>query len=127
MKKMAILSLVLCFASLCAAETEHQNVKPLADVKKEIAEGKAVLVDVREKDEWDEGHVKDAKWIPLSTLKSGTGDLSSVSKDKPIYTYCRSGKRSLIAATLLSDKGYHASSLKEGFDDMPKNGFEASK
>ena len=127
MKKMAILSLVLCFAGLCAAETEHQNVKPLADVKKEIAEGKAVLVDVREKDEWDEGHVKDAKWIPLSTLKSGTGDLSSVSKDKPIYTYCRSGKRSLIAATLLSDKGYHASSLKEGFDDLSKNGFEASK
>jgi phage shock protein E len=126
-KNSALLSLLLCFAGFCGAEDAIQNQKPLADVKKEIVDGKAVIVDVREKNEWDAGHVKDATSIPLSTLKSGNGDLSALKKDKAIYTYCASGKRSLTAATLLNEKGYHATSLKEGFDALSKNGFEASK
>ena len=127
MKNIALLSLLLCFAGFCAAEDAAQNQKPLADVKKEIADGKAVIIDVREKDEWDEGHVKDAKFVPLSGLKSGKSDLTDVPKEKTVYTYCRSGKRSLIAATMLNEKGYHATSLKEGFDDLTKNGFESTK
>lgn len=43
----------------------------LPDVKKAVADGKAVLLDVREKSEWDDGHLKDAKLLPLSTLKAG--------------------------------------------------------
>ena len=119
--------LALIFGLNCKAEDAKVNEKPLADVKKEIQEGKAVIVDVREQKEWDAGHVKDAKLIPLSALKEGKGDLSALSKDKTIYTYCVMGKRSLTAATLLNLKGYQATSLKEGFDDLSKNGFDTSK
>lgn len=111
----------------CSAEDAKVNEKSLADVKKEIQDGKAVIVDVREQKEWDEGHVKDAKFIPLSALKDGKSDLSALPKDKTIYTYCVRGKRAMSAATLLKGQGYQATSLKEGFDDLSKNGFDTSK
>lgn len=55
-------------------------------MKKAIADGKAVLIDVREKDEWDDGHLKDAKLLPLTSLKGGANadDVSKVApKDNP--------------------------------------------
>ncbi len=117
----------LCFSGICQAEEAKQNEKPLAEVKKEITDGKAVLFDVRESDEWAEGHLKDAKLLSLSTLKTDTADLSVLPKDKTIYLHCKSGKRSLMAAGLLTSKGYKVLSLKEGFDELSKNGFETSK
>jgi phage shock protein E len=114
-----------CFSS--QAEDAKPNEKPLADVKKEIQEGKAVIVDVREQTEWDAGHVKDAKLVPLSALKAGTSDLSALPKDKTIYTYCVRGVRAATAAAILKEKGYPATPLKEGFGDLSKNGFETTK
>ena len=43
--------------------------RSLDTVKKSVADGKAVLVDVRETDEWKDGHLKDAKHLALSDLK----------------------------------------------------------
>ena len=40
-------------------------------VKKAVADDKAVLLDVREKSEWDDGHLEDAKLLPLSVLRAG--------------------------------------------------------
>jgi len=123
----ALLTLIFATSFGCWAEEAKPNEKPLADVKKEIQDGKAVIVDVRELDEWNEGHVKDAKLVSLSGVKSDTADLSALPKDKTIYCYCRAGKRALATAALLSAKGYHATALKEGFSDLSKNGFETSK
>lgn len=111
----------------CRGEEAKQNDKSLADVQKEIKEGKAVIVDVREQNEWDKGHLKAASLIPLSTLKSGKADLAALPKDKTIYTHCVVGKRSLAAAQILIDKGYHATSIKEGYADLVKSGFEDAK
>jgi len=129
MKTIVAAGLALAFASafFCMGEESVVNTKPLADVQKEIKDGKAILVDVRAQSEWDKGHVKDAKFVPITTIKDGTADLASLPKDKTIYTYCARGGRAKTAAEVLKEKGYNAASLKEGFEELSKNGFESVK
>jgi phage shock protein E len=95
-------------------------------VKKAVADGKAVLVDVREQSEWDNGHLKDAKLLPLSTLRAGAQaeDIAKiVGKDKIVYLHCGSGVRCLKAADMLKQLGYDVRPLKAGYSDLLMAGF----
>lgn len=62
-----------------------------------------VLLDVRTPEEFASGHISGAININVDELPNR---LSEVPKDEPIVVYCRSGRRSAIAAQLLSDAGY---------------------
>ena len=97
----------------------------LETVKKAIADKTSVLVDVREADEWKEGHVKGATFLPLSELKEANADAvaKKLPKDKIIYTHCRAGRRSVAAAELLQKLGYDVRPLKPGFEDIIQAGF----
>ena len=108
---------------------EHTKDTPDA-VKKAVADGKAVLLDVREKSEWDDGHLKDAKHLPLSVLKAGAKaeDVAKIiPKDKVGYVHCGSGIRSLKAADELKKLGYDVRALKPGYTDLLEAGFPAAK
>lgn len=70
-----------------------------------LADG-AVLLDVRERDEWRAGYAPQARHVVLGQLEDHLGDLPS---DRPIVTVCRSGRRSAMAANLLTRHGYTAS------------------
>jgi rhodanese-related sulfurtransferase len=63
---------------------------------------KAQLIDVREPNEFDNGHILGARNIPLTQLKHR---LIEVRPDKPVYLYCQSGARSARAAFILRKKG----------------------
>jgi rhodanese-related sulfurtransferase len=123
-----LLSAVLVAFAGTAAAADHTPDTP-ADVKKAVAEKKAVLVDVREDDEWTDGHLKAALPFPLSKLKDAkAADLpKEIAKDKPVYLHCASGKRCLKAAEKLKELGYDARPLKQGFADLVKAGFEKDK
>ena len=100
--------------------------KELELIKKEIEEGRAVLFDVREEDEWNAGHLKSADFVPLSQLKEG---LAPQNKDlaKKTYLHCRSGKRVLMAKPLLKTMGFKdVVALNEGFAELVENDFEAA-
>ncbi|MED4473431.1 MULTISPECIES: rhodanese-like domain-containing protein [Bacillaceae] len=74
---------------------------------------KAQLIDVREPQEFDRGHILGARNIPVTQLKQR---LIELRKDKPVYLYCQSGSRSARAAQILHKKGYEdISQLKGGF------------
>lgn len=74
---------------------------------------KAQLIDVREPNEYERGHILGARNIPLSQLKQRIGE---VRKDQPIYLYCQRGSRSTRAANILRKKGYSSlHQLKGGF------------
>ncbi|MBM7693274.1 rhodanese-related sulfurtransferase [Peribacillus deserti] len=74
---------------------------------------KAQLIDVREPNEYEAGHVLGARNIPMTQMKMR---LKEIRPDKPVYLYCQSGIRSGRAAQLLSRKGYKdLSHLKGGF------------
>jgi phage shock protein E len=69
-----------------------------------LAEGaKPLVVDVREPDEFEAGHIREALLAPLANVEK---DLASVPKDREIVLVCRSGRRSRIAAKMLSERGY---------------------
>ncbi|MFA6013733.1 MAG: rhodanese-like domain-containing protein [Gallionellaceae bacterium] len=65
----------------------------------------ALVLDVREQKEFDEGHLLRAKLIPLGSLKERIGELEKY-RDKPILLMCRSGARSLNATVMLSKQGF---------------------
>ncbi|MFD2681155.1 rhodanese-like domain-containing protein [Bacillus seohaeanensis] len=64
---------------------------------------KAQLIDVREANEFDNGHILGARNIPLSQLKMRKKEIR---QDQPVYLYCQSGLRSGRAAQMLRRNGY---------------------
>lgn len=99
----------------------------LQTVKQGVAAQKAVLVDVRENDEWKDGHIKGARHLPLSQLNKGLSkeQLKQVLPEgKVIYLYCASGGRCLKAADLLKKQGLDVRALKPGYEALLRAGFE---
>ena len=68
----------------------------------EVPEG-AWLLDVREQDEWDAGHIADSVHIPMSELMSRVDE---VPKDRPIVVVCKVGGRSAQVAGYLERRGW---------------------
>jgi len=96
-------------------------------VRQRLKDKKAVLLDVREKAEWDAGHLKSAKLVPLSVVRTEklTKEMQkNLPKDKPVYCHCRSGGRVLFVSKLLRAKGYDIRPLKAGYETLLTNGFE---
>lgn len=122
----------LAVAGLCGAvalAAEHTK-DSLDTVKKSLADGKAVLIDVREADEWKGGHLQDATLLPLSDLpaavKSGKVE-KTYPKSKIVYCHCAAGGRCLTAADELKKAGYDVRPLRQGYDELVKNGFPKAK
>jgi len=85
------------------------NVDP-EEAARRVAEG-AVLLDVREPDEWEAGHAPEAVHIPLASLAARAGELD---RDQPVVAVCRSGARSERAAGTLRQRGYEAMNVGGG-------------
>ena len=74
-------------------------------------EAGAILLDVREPDEWTAGRAPGATWIPLGALASRQQELPA---GQAIVVVCRSGVRSARATTALLAAGYDATNLAGG-------------
>ena len=82
-----------------------------------------VLVDVRERDEWEEGHIPGAIHVPRGYLESRI-EQTAPDRRRPMVVYCAAGNRSAFAAKTLAELGYEeVSSLAGGFTDWKRNGF----
>ena len=98
-------------------------------VKQAVQTRKAVIVDVREPDEWQEGHLAGATSLPLSVLERGMPpqELATIlPKDKIIYCYCLAGGRCAEAAAMLKPLGYDVRAIKPGYPQLVKAGFPAA-
>lgn len=71
----------------------------------------AFLLDVREDDEWDAGHVPGALHIPLGELGAR---YTEIERDRPLFVICRSGNRSGHAAHALAGAGWDARNVSDG-------------
>jgi len=104
----------------------------LQQVKTEITEVDApraselrdhLFVDVREQDEWDEGHIPGAVHVPRGHLESKI-EAAAPDKAQPVVVYCAGGSRSAFAAKTLEELGYeNVASLAGGFTDWKRSGF----
>lgn len=69
------------------------------------------LIDVREVDEFRDGHLEGSQLIPLGTLPHRTYELDP---RQPVVLICRSGNRSKEACQILTERGFRAVSLRGG-------------
>jgi len=86
--------------------------------------GSAALIDVREQDEWEQGHIPGAVHVPRGYLESR---IEGIVPDRatPVVLYCASGARSAFGAKALQELGYeNVASLAGGFTDWKRNGYE---
>ena len=70
---------------------------------RELLEAGECIIDIREKNEYAEGHLKEVPNIPLSELRER---INEIPKDRTVYLQCRSGQRSYNACLLLQNLGY---------------------
>lgn len=86
---------------------ENAYMKLSAEEAKEIMDSTEdyILLDVREEDEYAEGHIKDALLMPYGEITE-RAENELPDKEQTILVYCRSGRRSAIAAQTLTELGY---------------------
>ena len=86
--------------------------------------GTAVIIDVREPDEWQEGTAAPAVLLPLSDLRgprTSWKPFLEQHRDKKLFLYCRSGGRSGTAASILAAEGFATFNIG-GFSDWTAKG-----
>ncbi len=78
-----------------------EEAKELLDAKPEL-----MVLDVREEEEYITGHAADAVLFTLADINADSAGMIIPSYDTPLLVYCRSGRRSAEAATVLAELGY---------------------
>ena len=124
MKKLAFILLVMVFLTACGQNKENKQeavyVNITAEQAKEIMDSGEdfIILDTRTQAEYDEGHIPGAILIPHDRIKAQAESVLT-QKDRMILVYCRSGRRSKLAAEDLVEMGY--TNIKEfgGIIDWP--------
>ncbi len=127
MKKMLLLVLaaVLAISAVCFAQSPanaegYQKITP-QQAKARMAEPGVIVLDVRMQQEYDAGHITNAVLLPLPLIEAGDAAVAKAlpDKDAEILVYCRSGRRSAIAANALINMGYTNVLDFGGINDWP--------
>lgn len=99
------------FKQLFSGMFSNTDSLPITDVEQALKSTNAVLLDVREVDEFASGHIPQAINQPLSQLDQFKGD-----KNKHYLVICQSGMRSQRATDVLTSQGYQAVNVKGGMN-----------
>lgn len=119
----------LFFSTLFSCQQKADNFKSVSvdEFAALIADPEVQRLDVRTVAEYSEGHIPGS--INVNVLDDVFAEVadSVLQKDKPVALYCRSGKRSKKAASILSKKGYTIYDLDKGFISWQGAGKEVEK
>ncbi|MFX3622572.1 MAG: rhodanese-like domain-containing protein [Ectobacillus sp.] len=99
------LGIILAFIAYSVAMYFYQRklVKSLSEEEFRAGYRKAQLIDIREPDEYNAGHILGARNIPLSQLRMR---YKEIRPDQPVYMYCQNGLRTGRAGQFLKKHGY---------------------
>ena len=102
-----IIAAVLLFTG-CKNAKHSASYKQISqqEAKQMMDSGNVIVLDVREKDEYDAGHIADAVLLPVGTIGENSAAEVIPQKDSTVLVYCRSGNRSKTASQKLADLGY---------------------
>ncbi len=123
--KFAIYLIVMTTCAMRASScTNNDNIVSVSapELKKEIKSDSVQLVDVRTPQEYAEGHIDGALNINVQSDDSKELAQRELSKDSTVLVYCRSGRRSLDAAEMLTRLGYNVVNLKGGIIEWKEDG-----
>ena len=97
------------------SQSEVEVLEPQAFIERVKADTSAIILDVRQPEEFAEGHLAQAinlDWLNQTAFING---LAKLNKQKTYYVYCRSGRRSQAAAGKLKTEGFQVIDLKGGY------------
>ena len=108
MKRMIPLLLSLLLLTGCGRNTSDSSYEQITqEAAKEMMDAQEVIIlDVREQDEYDSGHIPGAVLLPVGTIDEDTAADVIPEKDSTVLVYCRSGNRSKTASAALAELGY---------------------
>ena len=92
-------------ASNTSSESDYQQISQ-EEAKEMMDTQDVIILDVREQDEYDSGHIPGAVLLPVGTIDEETAAEVIPEKDSTVLVYCRSGNRSKTASSALSELGY---------------------
>ncbi|HNJ96090.1 MAG TPA: rhodanese-like domain-containing protein, partial [Ferruginibacter sp.] len=99
-------------------ETDAVQRISATDLEKMVATDKPIVIDIRKKSEYDSEHIVDAINIPLNQINE---HLAEFPKNKPFVLHCAGGYRSMIAASILKQRGWNDfSDVEGGFTEIAK-------
>lgn len=112
------------FATQVSGCTYNDNIVSVSaqEFEKEIKTNTIQLLDVRTPQEYAEGHIDGALNINVQSNDFKESAQRELSKDSTVLVYCRSGRRSLNAAEILTNLGYKVVNLKGGIIEWEENG-----
>lgn len=124
MKKLILILLAVLLLTACGQDKENDREAVYMNITAEEAKvlmdsGEShIILDVRTQEEYDQGHIPGAIVIPDTQIKARAEEMLT-DKDQLILVYCRSGRRSKLAAEILAELGY--TNIKEfgGIIDWP--------
>ena len=99
---------VLLLLTGCAGKAADGSYRQISqeEAKEMMDTRDVVILDVREQDEYDSGHIPGAVLLPVGAIDEGTAAEVIPGKDSVVLVYCRSGNRSKTASSTLADLGY---------------------
>ena len=108
MKRIIPFLLALFLLTGCGGNAADGSYQKISQEKaKEMMDSQEVIIlDVREQDEYDGGHIPGAVLLPVGTIDETTAAEVIPEKDSTVLVYCRSGNRSKTASSTLADLGY---------------------
>lgn len=101
----AILFLLLVGCGGSGAGSSYQQITQ-EEAKEMMDTQEVIVLDVREQDEYDSGHIPGAVLLPVGTIEEDTAAQVIPEKDSTVLVYCRSGNRSKTASAALAELGY---------------------
>lgn len=121
-----IMSLLSFLMGSCSAQEGVRSISAEA-FREEISQSGVQLLDVRTPEEYLEGHIGGAINIDMQRSNFVESVDGQLDKSKPVYLYCRSGARSMMAAKQLAKEGYQVVNLKSGIIGWSNLGYPVVK
>lgn len=109
-------------ATNASQPTGHVETVSVTQFEDGIKKGDIQLLDVRTSKEYAEGHIRGALNIDVQEPDFEASATDTLNKEKPVYVYCRSGRRSLLAGEMLAKDGYTVVDLDGGIIAWQNNG-----
>jgi len=111
---------------LAQVREEIDEISPIEARERLESDAPPLFVDVREPDEWEEGHIPGAVYVTRGRLEQRIEGLVP-DKGRPLVVYCSAGSRSAFAAKVLGEMGYtNVVNLSGGFTDWKRNGYDVT-
>lgn len=108
MKRMIPLLLSFLLLAGCGGNSADGSYQQITqeEAKEMMDTQEVIILDVREQDEYDSGHIPGSVLLPVGTIDEDTAAEVIPEKDSVVLVYCRSGNRSKTASSALAELGY---------------------